>query len=195
MSSDLSRLKLVRVGHNMSFSSLKTLGDRVLEAFNGNIESIDIRHYNPPVRFDKIDPVLLSNILDEEIGGHILGITDADLIWPDGLNNFIFGGKNEKNNVAVVSMKRLGYQELKTKMDYKLFFERVLKEALHEEGHNHKLKHHYDLRNVANNSLCPMTKGDFNKYGERAYITAIIDSRGYRFCGECLETLEMFAKH
>ena len=30
-----------------------------------------------------------------------------------------------------------------------------------------------------------MTKGDFNRFGERAYVRAVIDARGFRFCRGC----------
>ena len=61
----------------------------------------------------------------------------------------------------------------------------LLKVALHELGHNFGLLHHYGHDKAEDGAYCPMTKGDFNRFGERAYVRAVIDARGFRFCRGC----------
>ncbi len=126
-------------------------------------------------------------ILFEEVGGHTLGITDADLITQDQdeFYSSIFGGKNPKNNVAVVSTNKLSPMKIISKKDYELFIDRTLKVSLHEVGHNLGLTDHAAYRVASDDSLCPMSRGEFNKFGFKGYVTVIIDGRGLIFCDEC----------
>ena len=106
-------MNIVRVGNNITFSSLKEIGNRILEAFEGIIEEFSLSHHDTPM-MDRIDAFLLTRVLHEEFGGHILGITDADLMTDDEdeFYNTIFGGKNPQNDVAVVSTKKLTPSEM-----------------------------------------------------------------------------------
>ena len=126
-------------------------------------------------------------ILHEEFGGHTLGITDADLTTQDEdeFYNSIFGGKNSINDVAVVSTKRLGPDKVTTEADNELYFNRTLKVSLHEVGHNFGLTDHASYKLAQDGSLCPMSRGEFNKFGYLGYVRAIIDGRGLNFCDEC----------
>jgi predicted Zn-dependent protease len=126
-------------------------------------------------------------ILHEEIGGHILGITDADLTTQDDdeFYNTIFGGKNAMNDVAVVSTKRLEPSDVTTEADYDLYVDRTIKVSLHEVGHNFGLTDHASYKSAKDGSLCPMSRGEFNKFGNLGYVRAIIDGRGMNFCDEC----------
>jgi len=132
----------------------------------------------------------MANVIYQEIGGHVLAITDFDLKYNDGEDEYIFGGKHSLRDIAFVSTRRLIQQPLPNKNEYELLVERTVKEALHEEGHNLGLRHHYTWQKAKGGEYCPMTKGDFNKYGEIAYIRAVIDARGFRFCDECNEHLQ-----
>jgi predicted Zn-dependent protease len=127
-------------------------------------------------------------ILHDEYGGHTLGITDADLKTQDEdeFYNSIFGGKNPRNDVAVVSTKKLSPPDIKTEADYDLYVGRTLKVSLHEVGHNFGLTDHASYKIADDGSLCPMSKGEFNKFGYMGYVRAIIDSRGPNFCEECV---------
>ena len=115
MITDASKLNIVRIGSDITYSSLKEIGDKILESFRGIIEQFKISHHNTPV-LDSIDPLLLTMVLHEEFGGHTLGITDADLRTQDEdeFYNSIFGGKNSMNDVAVVSTRKLSPEEIKT---------------------------------------------------------------------------------
>jgi predicted Zn-dependent protease len=170
----------------MTYSSLKEIGNRILESFRGTIKEFKLSHHNSPV-VDAIDAQLLTTILHDEFGGHTLGITDADLRTEDEdeFYNSIFGGKNPNNDVAVVSTKKLSPPEIESENDYALYVGRTLKVCLHEIGHNLGLTDHACYKVAPDGSLCPMSKGEFNKFGYLGYVRAIIDSRGPYFCEEC----------
>jgi predicted Zn-dependent protease len=186
MLKNLSKLNIVRIGNYISYSSLREVGDRILESFRGIIEEFKLSHLDSPF-VDSIDAQLLTMILHDEYGGHTLGITDADLKTrdEDEFYNSIFGGKNPRNDVAVVSTKKLSPPEINSEADYDLYVGRTLKVSLHEVGHNFGLTDHASYKVADDGSLCPMSKGEFNRFGYMGYVRAIIDSRGLDFCDEC----------
>lgn len=193
MLENISKINIVRIGECMTYSSLKEIGGKILESFQGMIEEFKISHHKLPA-VDTIDALLLTMILHEEIGGHVLGITDADLTTKDEdeFYNTIFGGKNDMNHVAVVSTKRLSPSNVATKEDYDLYVERTIKVSLHEVGHNFGLTDHASYKLAPDGSLCPMSRGEFNKFGYLGYVRAIIDGRGHNFCDECTHFLKKF---
>jgi hypothetical protein len=154
MLENISKLNLVRIGSYITYSSLKKIGDDLLESFSGIIGEVDLSHHDSPM-IDSIDAQLLTLILGEEYIGNTLGITDADLKIDDGdeFYNSIIGGKNPKNDVAVVSTKGL--------------------------------TDHASFKPAPDGALCPMSRGEFNKFGYRGYVRAIVDGRGLTFCDEC----------
>lgn len=186
MLENLSKLNIVRIGSDMTYSSLKEIGYRILESFEGIIKQFELSHHNTPV-LESIDAQLLTMILYDEVGGHTLGITDADLKTQDEdeFYNSIFGGKNPGNNVAVVSTKKLSPRKINTEKEYELFIDRTLKVSLHEVGHNLGLTDHASYQVTRDGTLCPMSRGEFNKFGFKGYVTVIIDGRGLTFCDEC----------
>ncbi len=193
MFENITIINIVRIGECMSYSSLKEIGEKVLKSFDGMIEEFKIFHHKaPPV--DAIDALLLTMILNEEIGGHILGITDADLTTQDedAFYNTIFGGKNAMNDVAVVSTRRLEPSDISTEANYDLYVDRTIKVSLHEVGHNLGLTDHASYKLAPDGSLCPMSRGEFNKFGYLGYVRAIIDGRGMHFCDECTHFLKKF---
>ncbi|MGD9056300.1 MAG: hypothetical protein PVF38_09175 [Desulfobacterales bacterium] len=181
-----SKLNLVRIGSDITISSLKEIGSGLLASFHGIIGEIDLAHHESPI-FDSIDAQLLTLILGEEYIGNTLGITDADLKIDDGdeFYNSILGGKNPNNDVAVVSTKKLTPPKLASTAEIDLFINRTTKVALHEVGHNFGLTDHASFKQAADGSLCPMSRGEFNKFGYRGYVRAIVDGRGLNFCEEC----------
>jgi predicted Zn-dependent protease len=186
MQEDSSTLNIVRIGRYITFSSLKEIGNRILESFQGIIDEFKLSHHDAPL-LDSIDAFLLTTILHEEFGGHTLGITDADLKTndEDEFYNSIFGGKNPQNDVAVVSTRKLGPTKINSKRDYDLYIDRTSKVSLHEVGHNLGLTDHGSYKVARDGSLCPMSKGEFNKFGYWGYVRVIIDGRGLSFCDEC----------
>ena len=190
MLENLSKLNIVRTGSYITYSSLKEIGNRILESFRGIIEQYELLHHVTPL-LDSVDAHLLTIVLHDEIGGHTLGITDADLKTKDKdeFYNSIFGGKNPDNDVAVVSTKKLGPSKIESQRDYDLYIDRTLKVCLHEVGHNFGLTDHASYKAACDGSLCPMSKGEINKFGYLGYVRAIIDSRGMKFCDECISFL------
>jgi len=186
MLQDISKLNLVRVGSYITYSSLKEIGSGLLESFRGIIGEINLSHLESPV-VESIDAQLLTLILGQEYCGNTLGITDADLRVNDDdeFYNSIIGGKNPKNDVAVVSTKKLTPPDMDSDREIDLLIARTTKVALHEVGHNLGLTDHASFKPAPDGALCPMSRGEFNKFGYLGYIRAIVDGRGLKFCDEC----------
>ena len=70
---------------------------------------------------------------------------------------------------------------------YELFISRTSKVSVHEVGHSLGLTDHASYKTAADGCLCPMSRGEMNRFGFKGYVTAIIDGRGYGFCDECAE--------
>jgi predicted Zn-dependent protease len=193
MLENISKINIVRVGDCMTYTSLKEIGEKILESFHGMIEEFKVCHHEAPV-VDTFDALFLTMVLHEEFGGHVLGITDSDLTTQDEdeFYNTIFGGKNAMNHVAVVSTKRLRPSEVVSEADYDLFVDRTVKVSLHEVGHNFGLTDHSSYKQAPDGTLCPMSRGEFNKFGYWGYVRAIIDGRGMNFCDECIHFLNKF---
>lgn len=191
MLKNISKLNIVRTGSYITYSSLKKIGSGILESFRGVIKNVELKHHDSPV-VESIDAQLLTMILEEEYGGHTLGITDADLKTEDDdeFYNSILGGKNPKNDVAVVSTNKLTPQKITSEREYDLFIDRTLKVSLHEVGHNFGLTDHASYRPARHGLLCPMSRGEFNKFGYRGYVKVIIDGRGLNFCDECIDFIK-----
>ncbi|MEM3521711.1 MAG: archaemetzincin family Zn-dependent metalloprotease [Candidatus Bathyarchaeia archaeon] len=100
----------------------------------------------------------------------ILGVTNVDLYVP-GLN-FIFGEAQFFGKVALISTYRLK-PELYGSYNKSLFFQRILKEAVHELGHTFGLEH-------CSNPKCVMY------FSNSIYDT---DFKSNNFCSNCKNKL------
>ena len=189
MISDTSELNIVRIGSYITHSSLKEIGDRILDSLRGIIQEYKVFHCDY-LMLEKIDAELITMILAEKYTGHILGITDADLMTDNEFYS-IFGGKNTNNDVAVVSTNKLGPERITSDEEYEIFISRTLKVSLHEIGHNLGLIDHASYKKARDGMLCLMSKGEFNKFGFRGYVIAVIDGRGFCFCNECVRFLKL----
>lgn len=192
MIGNIDRLNIVRLGAVLSYSSLKEIGTHIIDSFDGIIVDFKMSHHDTPVT-KSLDAYLLTMVLDMEYGGHTLGITDADLKTQDqdSFYNTIIGGKNPRNDVAVVSTRHLSPTHIESDSDYSLLIRRTLKVALHEVGHNLGLTDHASYRFTTDGSLCPMSKGEFNKFGYQGYVRAVVDGRGVKFCDDCDHFLQI----
>lgn len=191
MIGNIDQLNLVRLGAVLTYSTLQEIGFHIKASFYGIILDVKLGHHDTPLT-DSIDAYLLTNVLDMEIGGHTLGITDADLKSQDqdDFYNTIIGGKNPNNDVAVVSTRHLSPERIESEGDYHLLVDRTIKVSLHEIGHNLGLTDHATYRTAADGTLCPMSKGEFNKFGYQGYVRAVVDGRGVHFCDECGQFLK-----
>ena len=100
----------------------------------------------PARAFDSRRRQYLSSLLLEELessspapADRVLGVIDADLYAP-GLN-FVFGQAAMGKGVAVISLARLKQDYYGLPSDEALFWDRALKEAVHEIGHTLGLGH------------------------------------------------------
>jgi len=69
----------------------------------------------------------------------VLGVVAVDLYAPD--LNFVFGEADPREGVAVISLARLKQEFYGFPPDEALFYQRALKEAVHELGHTYGLRH------------------------------------------------------
>ncbi len=196
MLGNIDKLTIVRIGNVISYSTLQVIGEKLMASFKGVIKDIAVTHHDSPIS-GSIDAYLLTMILHTEFRGHILGITDADLKTQDSdeFYNAIIGGKNPTNDVAVVSTRKLCPESIETDSDYELLVNRTLKVSLHEVGHNLGLTDHGAYAFASDGTLCPMSKGEFNKFGYQGYVRAIVDGRGLSFCDECTHFLKLMHRH
>ena len=190
MLNNINNLNIVRIGSYITYSSLKQIADGILGSFRGIIRETNLSHHDSPV-VESIDAQLLTMILDEEYSGPTLGITDADLHTEDddAFYKSILGGKNPQNDVAVVSTHKLKPLNMDSDRDYDRFLDRTLKVSLHEVGHNFGLMDHASYKLARDGLLCPMSRGEFNKFGYRGYVKIIVDGRGRIFCDDCTDFL------
>ena len=83
-------------------------------------------------------------------GLKIVGVTNVDIYIP--ILTFLFGEAQLNGEAALVSTYRLHNEFYGLPADKKLFYQRVLKEILHELGHNFGLIHCSDYQCVMNSS-------------------------------------------
>jgi predicted Zn-dependent protease len=183
---ELSKLKLVRIGDAVTGAAADDLVRRILEAFADVLDSCVVVDLDSP-QVERFEAALLTRVLEEVVGGHVLGITNADLVDPSGEDfwSYLFGGKDRRNDVAVVSTHRLAGN------DPEHTTARLAKVSLHELGHNFGLVHHYRFQQAAGGGCCPMSKSDFNRFGEVSYLRTVVDARGFQFCDDCRRFLRI----
>lgn len=187
MFTNSEELKVVRLGRNISFSSLEQIANVISGTFNGFIKRVEVGQYMPEIFdsfFGSIDLMLLTRALHRDIGGQVLGITDADIRVPGSVYDSTFGGKYGRRDIAIVSTKKLFPERLDLRQQYDLYLARILKVSLHEIGHNFGLRHH-SWPQKSENDACPMSKIDYAGFGSRAYIRVVIDGRGFNLCENC----------
>lgn len=193
----LSKLNIIRIEKGIEDKLLQNIAERITKSFGGIIKNINMKTLDTPLLaemggIENIDAHLLTTILNQTyLNTHILGITNAELTTNDAdeFYGVILGGKNPKNNVAVASIRRLNTPE------YDLLMNRITKVSIHEVGHNLGLPDHGKYVSAKDGNLCPMSKGEFNKFGYEGYVKAVIDQRGFNFCKDCKHFLKEIYGH
>jgi archaemetzincin len=150
------------------FSQRTQIGDRMLLPKEGWNQS----------RAQYFAPSLLALVPLLGSGNRALGVVDVDIYAP-GLN-FVFGLADIAGKRALISLHRLRRGFYGLPRDESLFLERAVKEAVHELGHTHGLKHcpdptcvmHFSnsLRDtdLKGSSLCPICQKKLNQKYSRA---------------------------
>jgi len=111
--------------------------------------------------------------LELSLGSKVLGICDVDL-YASGLN-FVFGQAEMGDRDCVISIKRLNPKFWNKKPNEDFFYERILKEAVHELGHTFRLHHCPDAKCVMHFS---------NSLEDTDY-------KGSEFCEKCKSKLNL----
>ncbi len=99
----------------------------------------------PPIAYnpnrDQYDSTLILRYITPLKKGFakLLAIAEPDL-YSEGLN-FVFGEADPVHGVAIISLARLRESFYGQPEDPELFFQRALKEAVHELGHLYRLPH------------------------------------------------------
>jgi archaemetzincin len=103
--------------------------------------SWDLEFAYDPERKQYYSSAILEKLRDagSGTGERILGLVDVDLYVPD--LNFVFGEADVIEKMAVISTKRLRQEYYGLPKDEELFFNRTLKESVHELGHTYGLGH------------------------------------------------------
>ncbi|MBI5404316.1 MAG: archaemetzincin family Zn-dependent metalloprotease [Ignavibacteriae bacterium] len=105
--------------------------------------------------------------------GKILIITEMDLYVP--VLTFVFGEAQLNGKYSVISSCRLHEEFYTGHTNNELFYERLLKETLHELGHNFGLLHCLDWDCVMHSS---------NSIEE-------VDIKGLSYCGHCRKEINL----
>ncbi|MBU2491530.1 MAG: archaemetzincin family Zn-dependent metalloprotease [Bacteroidetes bacterium] len=138
------------------------------EVLIDNIE-LDLKKYFNESRnqYYSTEIIASSISLSDKLNGKVLLLVDVDLFVP--VFTYLFGEAQLDGKISIVSTFRL-YEEFYTgRTNDKLFYKRVLKEALHELGHNFGLIHCESWNCVMHAS---------------AGIEEV-DVKGENFCGKC----------
>jgi len=119
----------------------------------------------------------MMNFVEKSDVDIVLGVTTLDL-YVSGLN-FVFGEAHCPGKVALISLFRLNPEFYGQPADKQLFFERGVKEAVHEVGHTLGLAH-------CKNSSCVMF-----------FSNSILDTdrKKSSFCEKCSASVAAFVKN
>lgn len=156
---------------------VKRLPARLAQCFPLPIERIhvefDLDLFYSPGRNQYHSTLVLAQLLKHlpDESAKIIGITSVDLYIP--ILTFVFGESQLDGNGAVISTFRLRNEYYGLPEDKDLFFERTLKEAVHELGHAFGLTHCPDYECVMNSST---------------YVEDI-DQKQSQFCPTCREKI------
>jgi archaemetzincin len=134
------------------------------------LEEVQIPEKSYNAQRDQYESLHFLKLARRQSGDRVLGITDVDL-FAEPLN-FVFGQAEISGKAAVISLARLRGEK-------KLFYSRIVKEAVHELGHTFGLRH-------CDSEICVM------KFSN---CLAETDLKGETYCEFCQERLEEKLKY
>lgn len=155
-----------------------TLPSQLREIFKCDVLLDNTNHLNLLSAYDssreqfnstKIISILLEKF--KNFNGKVLGVISIDLFIP--VLTYVFGEAQLKGKVSIVSTFRLNEITYGFPENKKLTAERLLKEAIHELGHNFGLLH-------CENYLCVM---------HSSTSVEEVDIKTASFCDECYKKL------
>ncbi len=156
---------------NIADGITETLKDRVGQIFGCPTETgsgfADLAQAYNPDRKQYLSSKLLARLRKPEGNERVVGITEVDLYVPR--LQYVFGEADPLSRTAIVSLCRLRQEYYGLEPDEAVFFQRAVKEIVHELGHTFGLRHCPDNRCVMHfsNSL------------------ADTDLKEAQFCGRC----------
>ncbi len=172
-----SKILIVPI-HPVDFELVSTLVSPLSKIFNCEVLLDNTNHINLLSTYDssraQFNSTKIISILFEKFknfNGKILGVISVDLFIP--VLTYVFGEAQLKGKIAVVSTFRLSEITYGLPENKKLTAERLLKEAVHELGHNFGLLH-------CENYLCVM---------HSSTSVEEVDIKTSSFCDKCYEEL------
>lgn len=165
---------------NINAQLLKFIGESLRKVYNIPYRLLD--SIDAPVKsFNRKRGQYNAEIILREIGmlsfenvNKIISITNKDIYSQD--YSYIFGEAEAPGKILITSTKRLNPEFYGQKYNRDVFYDRVLKEVLHEIGHNYNLSH------------CP----DRNCTMFFSNTLADTDYKKTSYCERCKNLLEIY---
>jgi archaemetzincin len=144
-------IHLVGIGEGVTVSALDTLSAGLARQFRESCkvwtEPVDPAFAYDPVRNQYHATSILRYLTTLAGEDRLLGVASMDLYVP--IFTFVYGEAQLSGSCALISEHRLRQTFYGLAADPSLTHQRLLKEALHELGHTHGLRHCHDWS-------CPM---------------------------------------
>lgn len=171
----MSTLRLVPIYCGEHADLLRPLSSRLERIFGFTVEehapAFDPELALDPARGQYNSRVLLAQLLRAEHDDPVLGVTSVDLFIP--VLTFVFGEAQLGGRAAVVSTHRLQNELYGLPRNRALFFDRLVKECVHELGHTRGLVH-------CRHDRCVMLSSNYVEQ---------VDLKSERFCESCWEVV------
>jgi archaemetzincin len=173
-----NKIVVVPMGE-MDYGLVNKLASDLVSFFNVGVDILQGVKIPPealnPQRGQYYSTVILNKLelMKSSPGERMLGLADDDLYVPT--RNFVLGDADPVGKTALVSLFRLKRENYEMLDEQKVFYSRVLKEAVHQLGH---LWGFEDCRNPK----CVMYVADG--------MTAV-DRKGTKFCDSCLRRVKV----
>jgi archaemetzincin len=151
----MEALHIVRVGAGVPVSTLDelaaALAQRLEVSCHVRVGELDGEFAYSARRNQYWSTAILKQLSEQcPAGANILGVTDLDLFVP--VLTFVFGEAQVGGRAALVSTRRLRNEFYGLPQDGRLMMDRLIKEAMHEVGHNFGLRHCHDWQCVMTSS-------------------------------------------